>query len=100
MENDLERRIRERAYEIWEEEGMPGGREAQHWQQAQAEFTEARAEQGAVPPKRPSRRGKAPRQATAGGKKADGKITAGPAAARQRSRKPASAKMEPAPERG
>ncbi|KGF69183.1 hypothetical protein LL06_12450 [Hoeflea sp. BAL378] len=30
--------IRERAYEIWESEGRPEGREAQHWEQARAEL--------------------------------------------------------------
>lgn len=31
---DIERRIRERAYRIWEEEGRPEGREQEHWEQA------------------------------------------------------------------
>jgi hypothetical protein len=30
-ERDLEKRIRERAHRIWEEEGRPEGKEAQHW---------------------------------------------------------------------
>ncbi|MCY0096931.1 DUF2934 domain-containing protein [Hoeflea ulvae] len=30
--------IRERAYEIWESEGRPEGREAQHWEQARSEL--------------------------------------------------------------
>jgi hypothetical protein len=37
MERDREQRIRERAYQIWEREGKPQGRDAQHWQQAAAE---------------------------------------------------------------
>jgi len=30
--------IRQRAYEIWEEEGRPGGREHLHWEQAMREL--------------------------------------------------------------
>lgn len=44
MDKDIENRIRERAYEIWEEEGRPEGREAQHWQQAAAETADAQRE--------------------------------------------------------
>lgn len=44
MDKDIENRIRERAYEIWEEEGRPEGREAQHWQQAAAEIADAQRE--------------------------------------------------------
>lgn len=29
-----ENRIRQRAYEIWEQEGRPEGRHAEHWEQA------------------------------------------------------------------
>jgi hypothetical protein len=36
MEN-VEERIRKRAYEIWESEGCPHGREAEHWRQAAEE---------------------------------------------------------------
>ena len=38
MDGDRERRIRERAYEIWEREGRPEGREAEHWERAEAEI--------------------------------------------------------------
>jgi hypothetical protein len=41
---DIERLIRERAYEIWESEGRPQGRSDDHWKQARAEFSEASAE--------------------------------------------------------
>ncbi len=44
MDQDIENRIRERAYEIWEEEGRPEGREAQHWQQAAGEIADAQRE--------------------------------------------------------
>jgi hypothetical protein len=33
-EADLERRIREKAYELWVEEGRPEGREHDHWERA------------------------------------------------------------------
>jgi hypothetical protein len=44
MADDLEQRIRERAYEIWENEGYPEGRGDDHWQQACAEYRDAQAE--------------------------------------------------------
>jgi hypothetical protein len=33
-EADLERRIRERAYQVWEQEGRPEGRAGDHWEKA------------------------------------------------------------------
>jgi Protein of unknown function (DUF2934) len=36
--DDLERRIQQRAYELWETEGRPQGREQDHWQQAEREL--------------------------------------------------------------
>jgi hypothetical protein len=44
MASDLEKRVQERAYEIWESEGRPEGRHHEHWQQARAEFSEAQSE--------------------------------------------------------
>lgn len=43
QKNEDERltRIRERAYEIWEEEGQPQGRSDIHWQRAMEEFDDA-----------------------------------------------------------
>lgn len=38
MPSDREERIRRRAYEIWEREGKPDGREAEHWDKAAAEI--------------------------------------------------------------
>ncbi len=32
--DDTERRIRERAYQLWDEDGRPQGREAEHWERA------------------------------------------------------------------
>ena len=37
-ERDLHDRISRRAYRIWEEEGWPHGREAEHWSRAEREI--------------------------------------------------------------
>ena len=34
-------RIRQRAYELWEDEGRPEGRDRIHWLRAEAEFRES-----------------------------------------------------------
>ena len=44
----LERFIRERAFQIWIEEGQPDGRHEEHWRQATDEFLS-----GAAPPLQP-----------------------------------------------
>jgi hypothetical protein len=36
--SDRDERIKQRAYEIWEEQGRPEGKELDHWQQAAEEF--------------------------------------------------------------
>lgn len=38
MTDDLENRIRRRAYQIWEREGRPEGRESDHWELASEEI--------------------------------------------------------------
>lgn len=38
MADDLERRIADRAYRIWEREGRPEGRAADHWEMAREEI--------------------------------------------------------------
>lgn len=38
MPDDLSERIRRRAYHIWEREGRPEGREADHWELASEEI--------------------------------------------------------------
>jgi hypothetical protein len=40
IDPNLMARIRQRAYEIWEGEGRPEGRERIHWVRAEAEFRE------------------------------------------------------------
>lgn len=37
-EGEIIERIRQRAHELWEEEGHPEGREADHWQRAEREL--------------------------------------------------------------
>jgi hypothetical protein len=37
-DNDIEQRIRERAFLIWIEQGRPEGKDKEHWQQAESEF--------------------------------------------------------------
>jgi Protein of unknown function (DUF2934). len=36
MVDDFEKRVRERAYKLWQEEGCPEGREQVHWEKARA----------------------------------------------------------------
>lgn len=51
MESADFEKIRSRAYEIWEKEGRPSGRERQHWEQAQREVTrDAAGEAGETAP--------------------------------------------------
>lgn len=38
MRNDREERLQQRAYEIWEAEGCPEGRDIDHWIQAEREL--------------------------------------------------------------
>jgi hypothetical protein len=40
----VQERIRRRAYELWETEGRPDGRERAHWYQAELEITRARSQ--------------------------------------------------------
>ncbi len=46
MDRELDERIRERAYAIWEEEGRPEGNDFQHWLRA---VEEIRAESRELP---------------------------------------------------
>lgn len=41
--DDIQERIRRRAHELWESEGRPHGRDADHWTQAEAEIRGAGA---------------------------------------------------------
>jgi hypothetical protein len=39
---NIAERVRQRAYEIWEREGRPEGREQEHWEQAEREIAKVR----------------------------------------------------------
>lgn len=85
MESDREQRIRERAYEIWEREGRPQGRAAEHWARAAGEIaaeTEGEPEavsvaegpaktrsDGTTTPEKPARRSRAVPKREAGEKR-------------------------------
>jgi hypothetical protein len=49
MSND--QRIRERAYEIWEKEGKPHGRDDDHWRRAEIDVAEEDTRTGSSPTK-------------------------------------------------
>lgn len=40
MEREIEDRVRERAFELWETEGRPEGRDVEHWLDAERELGE------------------------------------------------------------
>lgn len=46
---NIEERIRQRAYEIWDAEGRPEGQEAEHWLRARDEI-EPYEQEGDAPP--------------------------------------------------
>lgn len=75
-DRDRSEKIRERAYQLWEEEGRPHGREDVHWQRAAEEFDDPGGErsQSETPldppvaseePKKAPRRAGRPRKGTA-----------------------------------
>ena len=51
MHEDRDQLIRERAYRIWERDGRPHGRDAEHWQQAASEIE---AEERALAAQKPA----------------------------------------------
>jgi Protein of unknown function (DUF2934) len=56
MDNALERRIRERAYEIWNTTGRPDGRAEQHWLFAEREVLAMLVVESPAPQPAPNRR--------------------------------------------
>jgi hypothetical protein len=46
-QDDLHERVRRRAYELWESQGRPAGREYDHWLQAEREVAAAPRQQAA-----------------------------------------------------
>lgn len=55
MDNDLTPKILQRAYEIWESEGRPHGRDQAHWLLAEAEIANG-DRQPAAEPSKPKRK--------------------------------------------
>ncbi|TGQ66644.1 MAG: DUF2934 domain-containing protein [Mesorhizobium sp.] len=55
MTDDRQERIRNRAHQIWQEEGQPAGQHERHWHQAAADVD--REDSGTKPPmaKKPSK---------------------------------------------
>lgn len=96
--DDVEERIRRRAYEIWEREGRPHGRDSEHWLRAREEILTTlppaeRADATAqVPEEPPARRAKGAAKAGKPGKEAP---SPAPAEA-----KPAKSRKGEAPKRG
>ncbi|TIT32077.1 MAG: DUF2934 domain-containing protein [Mesorhizobium sp.] len=52
MTDDRQERIRNRAHQIWQEEGQPAGHHERHWQQAAADIDREDAGLGAKKPAR------------------------------------------------
>lgn len=78
MSGDRDERIRQRAHKLWESEGKPEGSAQRHWQQAEAEITQA----DSAPPKAAAKKVAAPKKAKTEG--ASRKTTgAGPALAKR-----------------
>lgn len=74
MDWKLEARIRERAYQIWEREGRPEGRDFDHWTRAVAEVSaEAGGDKGPAPVRAATRN----KKAVNGSGKAGPKVAAG-----------------------
>jgi len=59
MTNDMEQKIRERAYQIWEQEGRIHGRHEDHWHLAKLELTSALEEVAPIEaPAAPAKKGR------------------------------------------
>jgi hypothetical protein len=57
---EKEKRVRERAYQIWLDEGQPQGRDKEHWRQAEAQVSAEEGEHSAQA--EPSQQGDAPNE--------------------------------------
>jgi hypothetical protein len=86
MNTAIEDRIRNRAYELWEAEGRPEGREVDHWLRAAQEVSGEVTAETSVVGTSVARRPRTPRSATTAASPA----TRTPAAATARSRSRAS----------
>jgi hypothetical protein len=74
MDWKLEARIRERAYQLWEREGRPEGRDFDHWTRAVAEVS---AEEGGDKGPAPAKQAAPKKKAVNGSGKAVPKVAAG-----------------------
>ena len=92
--DDRERKIRDRAYAIWEREGRPQGRESEHWRQAEREVDDAPGAAAGEAGTAGKGSGSA-RKAAASGQKAAA-AGAGPRKAAAGARKPTAAKPKAA----
>ena len=69
IDPNLLAKIRQRAYELWEDEGRPEGRDRIHWLRAEAEFRESLCSGRPVKPSakpKPPKTKSAPRATRAG----------------------------------
>jgi Protein of unknown function (DUF2934) len=90
MNPAVEERIRTRAYELWEAEGRPGGREVEHWLQAAQEVAAEDGGGGGATPDSPAPAPvPRPRGASGGATARRTTKAAPPAAAPQASARPA-----------
>jgi hypothetical protein len=71
MADDRQERIRNRAHQIWQEEGQPAGHHERHWHQAAADID--REDATGKPAKKPSKKAAGADKAKAEPKEAQGK---------------------------
>lgn len=58
MQDEIEDRVRHRAFDLWEREGRPDGRHLDHWSRARTEI-EAEAGKGKSPARQKSKSSRA-----------------------------------------
>lgn len=72
MADDRQERIRNRAHQIWQEEGQPAGHHERHWHQAAADVD--REDATGKPAKTPAKKAAGAGKAKAEPKEAQGKV--------------------------
>jgi len=72
MADDRQERIRNRAHQIWQEEGQPAGHHERHWHQAAADVD--REDATGKPAKKPAKKAAVAGKAKAEPKEAQGKV--------------------------
>lgn len=90
MNDDPDKAIRERAFEIWQAEGQPEGRSDQHWQQARVELADVQMQAGTARNARAEATRKKPVKTNGANAKTSGKKSSVPVADKpgRSSRKP------------